>query len=414
LLRELIDGIDAPIYRTASGNPVVFSDGAAANVKDLRVTITPTQSGSGEPYPPGGGKNLLPLTLANMKACATGGTWNGNAFATNGVTFSVILDDGGNVTGIAANGTATSGVYFRIISDGLPLTPGSSYILSGCPDGGNGASYFIYTGTYNANGWIDDDAHKSAREYNSDWTNLYISIRANVTVNNLVFRPMIRPASDADPTFAPYSNIRPVVGVSSATVTRTGENGANPQSVTVALTDGENPLTVYGGTLDVTTGELSVTWVKASATKQWILQDILDDSGAIPFYKHGNNNWPDYRYISADTARSEQKCNIAKIANPYNREEAANYGDYIAIMMSDDGTSEPKKPQMRISKAVVDAMPNDTDTVEITYPIVTPVTYQLTPAQLATLSGYNSVTTDAGTVSITYRADVALSMEDFA
>ena len=51
----------------------------------------------------------------------------------------------------------------------------------------------------------------------------------------------------------------------------------------------------------------------------------------------------------------------------------------------------------------------DTENVMAAYPLASPVTYQLTPAQLATLSGYNNVTTDAGTLSVTYRADPALA-----
>ncbi|MBR4544995.1 MAG: hypothetical protein IKO14_03340, partial [Oscillibacter sp.] len=58
LLKELITGIDAPIYRTASGNPATFSDADAANVKALSVTITLTQSGSGNPSP----TNIRPIT----------------------------------------------------------------------------------------------------------------------------------------------------------------------------------------------------------------------------------------------------------------------------------------------------------------------------------------------------------------
>ena len=46
--------------------------------------------------------------------------------------------------------------------------------------------------------------------------------------------------------------------------------------------------------------------------------------------------------------------------------------------------------------------------LQVVYPLAALLTYQLTPAQLATLSGYNSVTTDAGTVSVTYKADTSL------
>ena len=48
--------------------------------------------------------------------------------------------------------------------------------------------------------------------------------------------------------------------------------------------------------------------------------------------------------------------------------------------------------------------------LQILYRLATPVTYQLTAAQLATLSGYNAVSVDAGTLSVEYRADTALSL----
>ena len=151
---------------------------------------------------------------------------------------------------------------------------------------------------------------------------------------------MIRRASDTDPTFAPYSNIRPISGVSSVSVTRTGENGANPQSVTVALVDSNsNPLTVYGGTLNVTTGELAVTWA-----------------------------------------------NIAS----YNGEPLPG------VWMSDRDVYAPG------------ATP--TTGAQVVYELATPVTYQLAPASLATISGYNFVWSDAGSVAVTYRADPAISL----
>ena len=47
---------------------------------------------------------------------------------------------------------------------------------------------------------------------------------------------------------------------------------------------------------------------------------------------------------------------------------------------------------------------------EIVYPLATPVTYQLTSAQVAALAGYNAVAADSGTLSLTYRADPNLSL----
>ena len=48
--------------------------------------------------------------------------------------------------------------------------------------------------------------------------------------------------------------------------------------------------------------------------------------------------------------------------------------------------------------------------MKFVYPLATPVTYQLTAAQLATLSGYNAVSADTGTLSVEYRADTALTL----
>ena len=48
----------------------------------------------------------------------------------------------------------------------------------------------------------------------------------------------------------------------------------------------------------------------------------------------------------------------------------------------------------------------------VAYELATPVTYQLTPAQLTTLAGYNAVSTDAESVAVTYRADPAITLQE--
>ena len=48
---------------------------------------------------------------------------------------------------------------------------------------------------------------------------------------------------------------------------------------------------------------------------------------------------------------------------------------------------------------------------EFVYELATPVTYQLTPTQVATLLGDNNIWADTGDVSVTYRADTALYIQ---
>ena len=61
-------------------------------------------------------------------------------------------------------------------------------------------------------------------------------------------------------SFEPYSNICPISGHTEANVvvspTTDAEDGT---TTTIQFRDGDNPLTVYGGTLDVVSGELVVT-----------------------------------------------------------------------------------------------------------------------------------------------------------
>lgn len=300
-LREYLKSMD--VSRTASGNPATFVDGTAADVKDLRVTITPAQSGSGDPSP----TNIRPITGINsVTVTRTGknlihlGNFNSSK---NGVTA---VCNNGVVT---FSGTSTDFAQLSL-SNVASLTPGQ-YILSGCPAGGSGAKYDLRID----NNTVDYGSGVTFDVAKARLANIYWTIRSGVNTNGLVFRPMIRRASGTDATFETYQG----------------------QTVTVSLTDGANPLTVYGGTLDVTTGTLSVTWANIASYNgealpgRWISDRDVYASGATP-----------------------------------------------------------------------------TTGAQVVYELATPVTYQLTPQQLATLHGYNAVSTDSASVSVTYKADTSI------
>lgn len=155
--------------------------------------------------PEGTGKNLIPMSVEEIKALNTSGTWSGNAYTSYGVTFTVQTDSNGNVSGISANGTASSDIWASAFV--LPWTSvkdGESYILTGCPDGGSTGSYTLYT---------TDDGNTNRQDfgngitYTANFTGdayVRIAIYKGATVNDIVFKPMIRPATITDPTFVPY------------------------------------------------------------------------------------------------------------------------------------------------------------------------------------------------------------------
>lgn len=128
-----------------------------------------------------GAKNLLKSTTISQTI--------------NGVTFTVNDDQT-----ITVNGTASANADFSI-NTALSLTAGS-YILSGCPSGGDNSTTFklqIQSIGYDTGNGLAFDL-SAARN-----ANVYIRIWSGYTANNLIFKPMIRRAEITDDTYVPYA-----------------------------------------------------------------------------------------------------------------------------------------------------------------------------------------------------------------
>lgn len=116
----------------------------------------------------------------------------------NGIDFT-IYDDGT----VKANGTST--VYAIITIANIKL-PRGNYILNGCPTGGGGSTYLLRTQDgVNISNVIDtgSGANISITE-KSGSADIKLQISPNVTINNLIFKPMIRLASVTDDTYVPH------------------------------------------------------------------------------------------------------------------------------------------------------------------------------------------------------------------
>ena len=147
-------------------------------------------------------KNLLPLTVEGIKTNNTSGTWSGNTYTENGITFTINTDDYRNVTSITANGQNSGSQSLLVIASHFSLFSGS-YKLNGCPANGSSSSYEMYC---NLGGGTAYDKGESATAVATNDFDSYctIAIRANYNAQNLVFTPMIRLATETYPTFAPY------------------------------------------------------------------------------------------------------------------------------------------------------------------------------------------------------------------
>lgn len=427
----------AYMYRMAMGNPVIFSDGAADNFKSVSAAITYAQSGSGDPYPPGGGKNLIRALPASS--------------VTEGVTYTV------NSNGSISTAGVSTGNAITDIS--ISYLPPGNYIVSGCPPGGGNSSgqYTIicqnYSGTiFGRNNGADTPI--TLTENHAAF--LRILCRVGCNTDNLIFYPMVRHASDTDPSFAPYSNIRPISGVSSVTVTRTGKNllditntgTATKNGITITFHDGIITATgeqtkptnfvLTTNVLDLRAGDYIVT-NSATSPGRWYLYNFTTSSDLA------NTANPAFTYNGTD--------DISFRLGPFNTPGEVNYRIMIRRASDADTTFEPYKGQsvtvpltdgsnpLTVYGGTLDVTagtltvtwgniasyngetlpgrwisdrdvyaPDATPTTgaHVVYELATPVTYQSTPVQLAALPGYNAVSTDVENVSVMYLSDGSL------
>lgn len=122
----------------------------------------------------------------------------------NGITFT---DNNGIIT---ANGTATANSDFHIKSrtSSKYSLPSGEYILSGCPSGGADNKYLLGTNYTDASGsgvGLATDYGNGAKFTIKDDTlgkdcyiGMFITIKSGTKVENLVFKPMVRLATDTE------------------------------------------------------------------------------------------------------------------------------------------------------------------------------------------------------------------------
>ena len=131
------------------------------------------------------GKNLLKNT--------------GTTIERNGVTFTKNADGT-----VVVNGTSTSNGCIFFVGN-VTLEPDKTYIYNGCPaGGGDQTTYCLYFGGRGAD-WADFGEGKTLPAVTESTTlSSRIVVYNGITVENLVFKPMIRPANTSS-TFEPYT-----------------------------------------------------------------------------------------------------------------------------------------------------------------------------------------------------------------
>lgn len=204
--RQIIDTLCPALEET--GNPVTCYP-VAGYPLGVVASWEPTQAGEGEPYPAGGGKNVIPYPANSHKYPQS----------RNGLT--VTSNANGSYT---VNGTATANTYFSICDlTKLGIDGFEAFTISGCPKGG--ATNMFYLALYDGAKWTTDtgDGNTGTIGTIATGARIEITIVAGYTANNLVFWPQLEKGS-APTAYAPYENIRPISGRTEISVERCGVN----------------------------------------------------------------------------------------------------------------------------------------------------------------------------------------------
>lgn len=346
--KHIVDMLCPPLDET--GNPVTCYP-VAEYPLGVVASWEPTQAGTGEPSP----DNIRPISgRDNVKVQRSGeNLLNITPFAkvTNkGVIFEYIADGG-----IHIEGTPTASADSPTFPVPI-LAPGKYYGVNMGPE----IAASIVVTRDGKRFWMNAKAGIEilAGDVTHYW---YMIVTKGATVDKMVY-PYIVPGSTPPTTYTPYRG----------------------DTLALAL-----PSTVYGGTVDAVTGEGAETWklVTLDGTEAWginVMYLYLD--AKLP----SNNNQQRYGLCSHFVYRYGYAGDDVFV-------DAG--GIWLGKAMSDKYTVDSWKSYLAAQYAA--GTP-----VQIAYKLATPTPFTATGAQpISSLSGVNTIMTDADSVMVTGRAD---------
>ena len=300
------------------------------------------------------GRNLVPMSAVSRT----------NA----GITYTVNND--GSVT-IDGTATATSWLRGQTYVNERQFLKAGTYHLSGSPSNHNCTVYIVgsYTdgeGLLNATvpGGVYDNGNGLTFTLRKDATVTYqIQVNNGTAVSNLTVYPQIELGSTVTP-YEPYHGIQ------------------------VELPFGQ---IVYGGTIDLTTGKLTVTHAHAllNDPTKW----VTSTSGTTPFV-----------YNEYFTDRAKYTDSYTGLVCSYAKVNSATQNNTARWSGATSNTFGFNLSSTSITIDDIKAAAQNGE-IEIMYPLATPQIYDLTPAQVLLLRDYNVLWANTGDIiNLEYRA----------
>lgn len=350
------------IVETASGTIASFNDGGdGLLIKSLKVNIEPSQSGSGDPSP----DNVRPISGWDEVKTVRAGK---NIF--DFPTFAEIT---------------TSPLVANYYSWAIKVNPSTTYylhsdVINGYDPSGKYA-YVLVTNDPTENSNFLSIVHHYNGIANGSITSSsggYIYLRANSSITEAKWNDMV-------------ANIQTQLEVGA---TYTGYEPYTAETYTTSL-----PSTVYGGTLDVVSGELVVDkkGVIYNGSENWRMET---QAGTQNFYVAR----PSDDKALADVTADNMLCNVCVIdkMNFIAGHMRVTSGYYNFLLGSALGITTVDGFKTWLAS----------NNITVVYELANPTTIQLTPTEVKSLLGSNNIWADSGTVEVEYRADTTLAFEN--
>ena len=166
--------------------------------------------------------------------------------------------------------------------------------------------------------------------------------------------------------------------------------------------------TVYGGTVDLVSGVLTVT----------AIGKVFDGTEDWASYQTSPNRF--YRYSLTDIQTSSpinenRACSHFRNATVITSTTSVGFNGYTSSGMNsiwfNFRPDLEEIPDVDAWKAWLAEQYANGTPVQAYCPIITPITYQLTPVEVKTLLGLNNVWADTGDVEVQYRADTKMYID---
>lgn len=371
------NALEQMIEETATGDIASFSDGANdIPLKNLTCTINPVQSGSGDPSP----SNIRPITgHTELNLVHTGK----NLFDISTMNRGSVTVSDGVASGTAGQFNSTfnsANPLFKAVSDDVITISLDAKTDGNVSTSGNGLIIaFRYT----------DDSTQLIAIANS--TTSYTRITATSNSSKTVKDIEISYASTGGNNW--YVKNVQIELDSSATA-------YEPYTGTTTTTDFGT--TVYGGTLDVVSGVLTIDrgYFTSDDTDNWV-----NVGGSYPFafqLDTGVTNKVDNPIASQGIVCNlfPQGTSDVPSANAICWQVGGSTGRLYVYDYDHSGDLTAFKNMLH------------TTPLQVCYKLTTPITTQLTPQEVKSLLGSNNIYHDCnGQVAVTYRANGQLYVE---